>query len=144
MKLLRSMRVAAAFVFGLCVNAALAAAPDGKSYRISVYSNFGTFFTQCISFNTSGGLAVGGYGTLVYTHDQLNNESSSWQAIPNGPISGIILSFHGAVGGDDAETIHANATNSFGDTFILQGVAVASCANGSSLAASAASPWQKP
>jgi hypothetical protein len=108
-------------LLGCCftADAALAHSPQGKTYVTAVFSNFGTQFEACFKFDHAGNLTVGLYGTIIYLHDQLNNESPLWQATPvTGHIpQGFVLSFHGDVGGDGGQTIHANALNDAGDTF---------------------------
>ncbi len=121
----------------LSANAALAHSPQGKSYLTAVFSNFGTQFEACFAFDNAGNLTVGGYGTIIYRHDELNNASPLWQATPvTGKIpTFFILSFHGDVGGDGGQTLHANGLNSDGDTFIVDGVEVSACPPGTQAAA---------
>jgi hypothetical protein len=110
----------------------LAHSPQGQNYLTAVFSSFGTRFEACFAYDNAGNLTVGHYGTIIYGHDELNNASPLWQATPvAGKIpEGFILSFHGSVGGDAGQTIHANALNDLGDTFIVDGVAIGTCPQG--------------
>jgi hypothetical protein len=133
-------------LLGCCLSAGAASAhsPQGKIYLTHVFSNFGTNFPACFTFDNAGNLAVGGYGTIIYRHDELNNESPLWQATPvEGHVPlGFILSFHGNVGGDGGQTIHANGLNDLGDTFIVDGVQVTACPSGVPAAAATAKQWR--
>jgi hypothetical protein len=136
------MRLGLLIGFGLSASAALAHSPNGHTYNVVVFSSSDTQFNSCFVFDTAGNLTVGGYGSIVYRHDQLNTQPEAWQATPSSahiPF-GFVLSFHGTVGGDGGQTIVANGMNEFGDTFILQGVVVSSCPPAA--AAKATSPFK--
>jgi hypothetical protein len=135
-----SMALGCALSLGLSANVALANSPkgqanspNGQAYNVNVFSSFGTQFSDCFAFNDSGTLLVQGYGPLVYRFDELNTQPDAWQATAGtNPPFGFVLAFHGTVGGGAGQTIIANGISSEGDTFILQGVVVPSCAPGRS------------
>jgi len=103
--------------------------PSGQTYRVEVFSSFGTQFQDCFAFdkfNKVDNLTVAGFGSLTARHDQLNNDLPTWQAVSTtGQL--FNLAFHGTVGGSGGQTIQANGVNEFGDTFILQGVSDRNC-----------------
>jgi hypothetical protein len=121
------MKLGLALWCGLGASAALAHSPDDHTYKIHVFSSFGTQFDDCFTFDRkSGTLTIANYGKDIYRHDQLDTQPEAWQATsPKG--NAFILSFHGSVGGGGGQTIIANGLNEFGDTFILQGVIQQSC-----------------
>ena len=114
---------------GMGANAALAQSPNGKAYGVHVFSSFGTQFDDCFAFDNSGTLSVRGYGPILYRHDELNTQPEDWQATARtNPPFGVVLTFHGSVGGSNAQTIVADGVSSEGSTFILQGVLNSECA----------------
>jgi hypothetical protein len=127
---------------GLSGGAALAHSPDDHTYKVNVFSSFGTQFEDCFAFDRkSGTLTITGYGKDIYRHDQLNTQPEAWQATSSkGNL--FILSFHGAVGGSGGQTIIADGLNEFGDTFILQGIIQQPCASPAAKQSSA-SPWRR-
>lgn len=128
---------------GISTSAAAAQSPDGKVYRVHVFSSFGTQFDDCFTFNNSGILSVRGYGRMLYRHDELNTQPKDWQATARtNPPFGFVLTFHGSVGGSNGQTIVADAVSSEGDTFIVRGVRDAACASSAARRRSA-SPYQR-
>ena len=133
-----SMALGCALSLGLSANVALAnssppppdaATPKGQAYNVNVFSSFDTQFSDCFAFDNSGTLVIRGYGPIIYRFDELNKQRDAWQATAGtNPPFGFVLAFHGTAGGAAGQTIIANGISSEGDTFILHGVVVPSCA----------------
>jgi hypothetical protein len=103
---------------------------DGHTYSVTVRASYhdgrSAKFEDCFSF-ASGVLTIRGLGEPeIYRHDELNTQLLAWQAATPFPHP-FVISFHGTTAGFDGQVIYSNGVNEYGDTFILEGVAVPSC-----------------
>src|ERR1700730_2424117 len=142
-------RIHSTMLFGLLLGCGLSAGTamaadtvDGHTYRVTVRSSFNTEFDDCYSFAT-GTLKIALYGQPeFYRHDDLNTQPPAWQSTaPH--TNAFVLSFHGTTAGFNGQVINGNGLTEFGDTFIIQGVAVASCVPGRGPARSGGSAYKQ-
>lgn len=129
---------------GLGASAAAAPSPRGKAYSVHVYTSFGTNFDDCFAFGQGGILTVAAYGPLLYRLDELNSQPEDWQATARtNPPFGFVLTFHGSVGGANAQTVSADGVSSEGNSFILRGVLDPGCAASAAGRQGGSSPYRR-
>ena len=146
-KLQASALVAAALSGILAAAPADASSPRGRSYYAHVIPASGPEFFSCLEFKRSGVLVIEGYGPVLYRFDELNDAVDSFQTAPIDAkkILGFFLTFHGSVEGAKGRTLTAEALNSRGNTFIIQGALEPNCAglrNSAAREGAAAPNWE--
>ncbi len=105
-----------------------------RTYAVSVRTDTGASFPDCLRFDDQGSLTVDGLGaTLTWRQTRLNSSPTAFQATSRtGAPLAIALS--GRTHGED--TIVGNGVNEFGDTFVFSGSEDAQCVVG-------LGPWQR-
>ena len=106
--------------------------PSNVTYLVTVSTSFGTSFTDCFSFDKVGTLTVGGYGPLTYTFQSRDMNKKKFQSvspIASALAAGFSIEFNGvSLGHTTVGYLLANGNDEFGDSYIVSGPPVASCA----------------
>jgi hypothetical protein len=121
--------VSALLVVGMMFFATPTMAVDGSTYEVDVVSSFGTKFSDCFRFDTSGNLVI---DLLVkpqtFAHTNLDTHPSKWQSSSKSGDP-LAIVFHGRTN-ESGKEIEGDAINEFGETFIFGGIINPDCVAG--------------
>jgi hypothetical protein len=113
----------------------------GRTYQVTVKSNFGTTFTDCFRFDapSAGQLTIDGLGpAITYRHGQLDFVNTRFKAVSRSGQPLSIMFYGEEVEG--LEQLNAEAVNEFGDTFVFTGSETPNCVRALDAVTSAV-PW---
>src|ERR1700737_2645858 len=92
----RTVLSVAVFALVLAPSSSTYAEVTGRIYKVTVKSNFGTTFSDCLRFDVpgAGDLTIDGLGQipLTYRHGQLDTVNTRFKALTR---SGLLIMFYG-------------------------------------------------
>jgi hypothetical protein len=103
--------------------------PKGITYRADVKTSFGTRFQDCFRFGNDGILTIDGLGTLAFSFMDQGRARRQWQAVTKLRSAAFSIGLSGVAFGDARRGfLAADGVSEYGDTYLVQGVPVATCA----------------